>query len=38
MLEWIISWCAFGSMIMTYTFYKEINTIDICLIIMALIY
>jgi hypothetical protein len=38
MLEYIISWCAFGGMIMTYTFFHEISKIDILLIIMAILY
>ncbi|CAD8147563.1 unnamed protein product [Paramecium octaurelia] len=38
MLEYIISWCAFGEMIMTYTFFHEVSKIDILLIILAVIY
>lgn len=38
MLEYIIPWCAFGEMIMTYTFFHEISKIDILLMLMAIIY
>ncbi|CAD8055184.1 unnamed protein product [Paramecium primaurelia] len=38
MLEYIIAWCAFGEMIMTYTFFKEVSKIDILLIVLAILY
>ncbi|CAD8069040.1 unnamed protein product [Paramecium sonneborni] len=38
MLEYIIAWCAFGEMTMTYTFFKEVSKIDILLIVMAILY
>ena len=38
MLEYIIFWCAFGEMIMTYTFFHEISKIEMLLMAMAIIY
>ncbi|CAD8136214.1 unnamed protein product [Paramecium pentaurelia] len=38
MLEYIIVWSAFGEMIMTYAFFKEISLIDVTLMVIAIIY
>ncbi|CAK64341.1 unnamed protein product (macronuclear) [Paramecium tetraurelia] len=38
MLEYIIVWSAFGEMIMTYAFFKEISSIDVLLMVIAIIY
>ncbi|CAD8048026.1 unnamed protein product [Paramecium sonneborni] len=38
MLEYIIVWSAFGEMIMTYAFFKEISLLDVTLMVIAIVY